>query len=127
MGQTLKAHGAFRLLAEAHEYENANFGVLFCLPPFVVQLLIENYLVESYDASMQELQGHFQEHLFALLPLSIVKRAVLYDISSLCMFLGRQKMNDVLLSRMITYINSSRFNLTQRGPTLEASNENFDE
>ena len=93
----------------------------------MVQLLIENYLVESYDASMQELQGHFQEHLFALLPLSIVKRAILYDISSLCMFLGRQKTNDVLLSRMITYINSSRFNLTQRRPTLEASNENFDE
>ena len=82
----------------------------------------------SYDASMQELQGHIQELLSALLmdPSSIVKRA---DISSLCMFLGRQKTNDVLLSHMITYINSSRFNLTQRGPTLrlEASNENSDE
>ena len=78
---------------------------------------------------MQELQGHIQEHLSSLLmdPSSIVKRAVLYDISSLCMFLGRQKTNDVLLSHMITYINSSRFNLTQRGPTLQTSNENSDE
>ena len=33
MGQALKAHGAFKLSAEAHEYENANFGVLLCLPP----------------------------------------------------------------------------------------------
>lgn len=38
-------------------------------------------------------------------PSSIVKRAVLHDISSLCIFLGRQKTNDVLLSHMITYLN----------------------
>ena len=44
MGQALKAHGAFKLSAEAHEYENANFGVFLCLAPFVVQLLIKNYL-----------------------------------------------------------------------------------
>lgn len=56
---------------------------------------------------MQELQGHIQEHLSALLmdPSSIIKRAVLHDISSLCIFLGRQKTNDVLLSHMITYLN----------------------
>lgn len=56
---------------------------------------------------MQELQGHIQEHLSALLmdSSSIVKRAVLHDISSLCIFLGRQKTNDVLLSHMITYLN----------------------
>ena len=35
MGQALKAHGAFKLSAEAHDYENANFNfeVLLCLPP----------------------------------------------------------------------------------------------
>src|SRR5258707_13733140 len=56
---------------------------------------------------MQELQSHIQEHLSALLmdPSSIVKRAVLHDISSLCIFLGRQKANDILLSHMITYLN----------------------
>ena len=61
----------------------------------------------SYDANMQELQSHIQEHLSTLLidPSSTVKRAVLHDISSLCIFLGRQKTNDVLLSHMITYLN----------------------
>jgi phosphoinositide-3-kinase regulatory subunit 4 len=56
---------------------------------------------------MQELQSHIQDHLSALLmdPSSIVKRAVLHNISSLCVFLGRQKTNDVLLSHMITYLN----------------------
>ena len=56
---------------------------------------------------MQELQNHIQDHLSALLmdPSSIVKRAVLHNISSLCVFLGRQKTNDVLLSHMITYLN----------------------
>ena len=44
---------------------------------------------------MQELQGHIQERLSALFidTSSIVKRAVLYDISSLCIFLGREKTN----------------------------------
>lgn len=61
----------------------------------------------SYDANMQELQSHVQEHLSTLLidTSSTVKRAVLHDISSLCIFLGRQKTNDVLLSHMITYLN----------------------
>ncbi|KAJ3515360.1 hypothetical protein NLJ89_g1813 [Agrocybe chaxingu] len=88
IGQALKAHGAFKLTPEAHEYENANIEI-------------------SYDANMQELQNHIQEHLSALLmdPSSIVKRAVLHDISALCIFLGRQKTNDVLLSHMITYLN----------------------
>lgn len=56
---------------------------------------------------MQDLQNSIQEHLSALLvdPSSIVKRAVLHNISSLCIFLGRQKTNDVLLSHMITYLN----------------------
>jgi phosphoinositide-3-kinase, regulatory subunit 4 len=61
----------------------------------------------SYDASLQDLQNNIQEQLSALLmdPSSVVKRAVLHNISSLCIFLGRQKTNDVLLSHMITYLN----------------------
>ena len=35
----------------------------------------------------------------------VVKRAVLHNISALCIFLGRQKTNDVVLSHMITYLN----------------------
>jgi phosphoinositide-3-kinase regulatory subunit 4 len=38
-------------------------------------------------------------------PESSVKRALLTDITSLCVFFGRQKANDVLLSHMITYLN----------------------
>ncbi|KAF9023922.1 ARM repeat-containing protein [Hymenopellis radicata] len=88
MGQALKAHGTFKLSTEAQEYENAHFEV-------------------SYDASVQELQLGVQEHISALLmdPSSVVKRAILHDISYLCIFLGRQKTNDVLLSHMITYLN----------------------
>ena len=56
---------------------------------------------------MSDLQNSIQEHLATLLvdPSSVVKRAVLHNISSLCIFLGRQKTNDVLLSHMITYLN----------------------
>ncbi|KAJ7216643.1 hypothetical protein GGX14DRAFT_442277 [Mycena pura] len=89
MGQALKAHGTFKLAPEAtQEYESARFEV-------------------SYEASMQDLQNNIQEHLSALLmdPSSVVKRAVLHNISSMCIFLGRQKTNDVLLSHMITYLN----------------------
>ncbi|KZT63489.1 WD40 repeat-like protein [Daedalea quercina L-15889] len=88
MGQALKAHGSYKLSPDTQEYDEAHFEV-------------------SYDASMQELQNSIQEHLSALLvdPSSVVKRAVLHNISSLCIFLGRQKTNDVLLSHMITYLN----------------------
>ncbi|KAG6841356.1 hypothetical protein C0991_011899 [Blastosporella zonata] len=88
MGQALKAHGTFRLTVDTQEYDQGHFEV-------------------SYDASMQDLQNSIQEHLSALLmdPSSIVKRAILHNISSLCIFLGRQKTNDVLLSHMITYLN----------------------
>ncbi|KZS99582.1 ARM repeat-containing protein [Laetiporus sulphureus 93-53] len=63
----------------------------------------------SYDASMQEPHNSIQEHLSTLLidPSSVFRHAVLYIISSLCMFLGRQKTNDVLLSHMITCMNDS--------------------
>ena len=72
------------------------------------QRLLAHVLYQvSYDASMSDLQNSIQEHLATLLvdPSSVVKRAVLHNISSLCIFLGRQKTNDVLLSHMITYLN----------------------
>ncbi|KII91699.1 hypothetical protein PLICRDRAFT_51832 [Plicaturopsis crispa FD-325 SS-3] len=88
MGQALKAHGTYKLSADVHDYDQGRFEV-------------------SYDASLQDLQNSVQEQLSALLmdPSSVVKRAVLHNISSLCIFLGRQKTNDVLLSHMITYLN----------------------
>ncbi len=61
----------------------------------------------SYDASMLDLQSAIQDQLSALLvdPSPVVKRAMLHNISALCIFLGRQRTNDVLLSHMITYLN----------------------
>lgn len=70
-------------------------------------IVIDERVQVSYDTSMQDLQNNVQEQLSALLmdPSSVVKRAVLHNISSLCIFLGRQRTNDVLLSHMITYLN----------------------
>ena len=114
MGQALKAHGAFKLNSNSNtagtaigggdgggggddvvEYADATghpSEARFELP---------------YDAALQDLQNALQEQLAALLvdPSSVVKRAVLHDISALCIFLGRQRTNDVLLSHMITYLN----------------------
>jgi phosphoinositide-3-kinase regulatory subunit 4 len=61
----------------------------------------------TYEAARSDLHNQIQEHLAALLmdPASVVKRAVLHNISSLCIFLGVQTTNDVLLSHMITYLN----------------------
>ncbi|KAF8579068.1 ARM repeat-containing protein [Ramaria rubella] len=87
MGQAMKAHGTFKL-ANTQEYDDALYEV-------------------SYDASLQDLQTSIQDLLVALLvdSSSVVKRAVLHNVSSLCIFLGRQKTNDVLLGHMITYLN----------------------
>ena len=70
-------------------------------------LILTAFPQVSYDASLLELQTAIQEHLTNLLvdPSPVVKRAVLHNISALCIFLGRQRTNDVLLSHMITYLN----------------------
>ncbi|CAO3698380.1 unnamed protein product [Rhizopus stolonifer] len=61
----------------------------------------------SYDSYLQEIQSVIQEQATMLLidKSSSVKRALLANITSLCVFFGRQKANDVLLSHMITYLN----------------------
>nr|CAG8541391.1 2408_t:CDS:10 [Entrophospora candida] len=66
-----------------------------------------SYEKTSYDASLHELQSIIQEQVTTLLidNESAVKRALLSNITSLCIFFGRQKANDVLLSHMITYLN----------------------
>ncbi|KAI6038614.1 hypothetical protein EDC04DRAFT_2896147 [Pisolithus marmoratus] len=95
MGQALKAHGvAPGFNNERREYDEMHFEV-------------------SYDASLYDLHLAIQEHLSALLmdPSPVVKRAVLHNISSLCIFLGRQKTNDVVLSHMITYLNDRDWSL----------------
>ncbi|SAM00828.1 hypothetical protein [Absidia glauca] len=61
----------------------------------------------AYDSSLQDLQTVIQEQVTILLidSESAVKRALLTDITCLCVNFGRQKANDVLLSHMITYLN----------------------
>lgn len=95
MGQALKAHGVTPgFNNERREYDEMHFEV-------------------SYDTSLYDLHFAIQEHLSALLmdPSPVVKRAVLHNISSLCIFLGRQKTNDVVLSHMITYLNDRDWSL----------------
>ncbi|KAI7887760.1 armadillo-type protein [Mucor mucedo] len=61
----------------------------------------------AYDSSLQDLHAVIQEQATILLidSESSVKRALLTNITCLCVFFGRQKANDVLLSHMITYLN----------------------
>ncbi|KAG8950099.1 Serine/threonine-protein kinase [Tulasnella sp. 424] len=90
MGQALRAHGMFKL---TDEYDDINDV--------------------SYDASLKELHALIQDQLVTLLfdPSSVVKRAALINISSLCVFFGRQITNEVLLSHMITYLNDRDWQL----------------
>ena len=102
------AKGAWDVQAVAR-YAGIRRGALRGRPTaaHVLATATDIHLQVSYDASMADLQDSIQEHLSALLvdPSSVVKRAVLHNISLLCIFLGRQKTNDVLLSHMITYLN----------------------
>ncbi|XP_006815104.1 phosphoinositide 3-kinase regulatory subunit 4-like [Saccoglossus kowalevskii] len=62
----------------------------------------------SYDAELQDLHEMIQQKVVTLLsdPENIVKRTLLENgITRLCVFFGRQKANDVLLSHMITFLN----------------------
>lgn len=89
MGQALKAHGVSPgINGDRQEYEEMHFEV-------------------SYDVMKQDLLLSIQEQLSTLLmdPSPIVKRAVLHNINALCVFLGSQRTNDVVLSHMITYLN----------------------
>ncbi|KEP55073.1 phosphoinositide 3-kinase regulatory subunit 4 [Rhizoctonia solani 123E] len=87
LGQALKAHGTFKL-SDIQDTDETAFEM-------------------PYEASLQDLHSAVQDVLTTALvdPASTVKRAVLHNISSLCVFFGRQKTNDVLLSHMITYLN----------------------
>ncbi|KAI9313626.1 hypothetical protein BX666DRAFT_1978506 [Dichotomocladium elegans] len=61
----------------------------------------------AYDSSLHDLKSVIQEQVTILLidPETPVKRALLTNITCLCVFFGRQKANDILLSHMITYLN----------------------
>ncbi|RKO92149.1 hypothetical protein BDK51DRAFT_20317 [Blyttiomyces helicus] len=61
----------------------------------------------TYDASNRDLQEMIQDEVITLLidPDPMIKRSLLSEMPRLCIFFGRQKANDVLLSHMITYLN----------------------
>ncbi|CAI2161442.1 16883_t:CDS:10 [Funneliformis geosporum] len=68
---------------------------------------IDSSYEATYDATLHELHSIIQDQVSTLLTdsESAVKRALLSNITSLCVFFGRQKANDELLSHMITYLN----------------------
>ena len=61
----------------------------------------------SYDVARQDLLEHFEAHSKALLTDNdaSVRRAFLGSVSSLCVFFGSTKANDVILSHLNTYLN----------------------
>ena len=61
----------------------------------------------SFDVAKQDLLEHFETHTKALLTDSdaSVRRAFLGSVSSLCVFFGSSKANDVILSHLNTYLN----------------------
>ncbi|KAI5795600.1 hypothetical protein EDC01DRAFT_58745 [Geopyxis carbonaria] len=60
-----------------------------------------------FDTSRNDLISYFQEHAKILLTDndSAVRRAFLRSVSSLCVFFGRSKANDIILSHLNTYLN----------------------
>uniref|UniRef100_A0A3B3SVH7 non-specific serine/threonine protein kinase n=1 Tax=Paramormyrops kingsleyae TaxID=1676925 RepID=A0A3B3SVH7_9TELE len=63
---------------------------------------------ENYDSELQALHEMVQQKVVTLLsdPENIVKQTLMESgITRLCVFFGRQKANDVLLSHMITFLN----------------------
>ena len=61
----------------------------------------------SFDVARSDLLEHFESHTKALLTDSdaSVRRAFLGSVSSLCVFFGSSKANDVILSHLNTYLN----------------------
>lgn len=63
---------------------------------------------DNYDCELQALHEMVQQKVVTLLsdPENIVKQSLMENgITRLCVFFGRQKANDVLLSHMITFLN----------------------
>lgn len=76
----------------------------------------------SYDLELQALHEMIQQKVVSLLsdPDNIVKQTLLENgIVRLCVFFGRQKANDVLLSHMITFLNDKQ-NWHLRGAFFDA-------
>jgi phosphoinositide-3-kinase regulatory subunit 4 len=70
-------------------------------------------LQPDYDASLQELLETLADQAGTIFvdPKGEVRRAALTNIIQLCLVFGRTKTNDVLLIRMITYLNDQDWRL----------------
>ncbi|KAI9842592.1 MAG: Serine/threonine-protein kinase [Sclerophora amabilis] len=70
-------------------------------------LATESAYQTIYDVARNDLIDHFETHTKALLTDSdsSVRRAFLGSVSSLCVFFGSSKANDVVLSHLNTYLN----------------------
>ncbi|XP_072174440.1 phosphoinositide 3-kinase regulatory subunit 4-like [Diadema setosum] len=76
----------------------------------------------SYDDELQNLHEMIQQKVVTLLtdPENIVKQTLLENgITRLCIFFGRQKANDILLSHMITFLNDKE-DWHQRGAFFDS-------
>ncbi|OCF39322.1 VPS15 protein kinase [Kwoniella heveanensis CBS 569] len=62
----------------------------------------------DYDAMLQEIQAVVEEQATTLLVdvSPPVKRSMLASISDLCLFFGRQKSNETVLTHILTYLNN---------------------
>ncbi|WWC85771.1 uncharacterized protein L201_000637 [Kwoniella dendrophila CBS 6074] len=61
----------------------------------------------DYDVMLQEIQSVVEEQATTLLVDTAppVKRSILASVSDLCLFFGRQKSNETVLSHIMTYLN----------------------
>ncbi|KAL7416414.1 hypothetical protein BDY24DRAFT_379669 [Mrakia frigida] len=75
--------------------------------------LISSSNETTYEECQEELHRIIQSEVTSLLydASSSVKRAVLVNITSFCVFFGRVKTNEILLSHMFTYLNDSDWEL----------------
>ena len=89
--QALRADGAFP--TNDPESEGGNIG--------------QAAYQSLFDAAREDLMLQFESHSKILLtdPDTAVKRAFLSSVSSLCVFFGSAKANDVILSHLNTYLN----------------------
>lgn len=94
MSQILKTSGMF----DSYDPETEN-GSRFGIIPF--------------DLNRQGLIEKFEEHTIALLSDedTSVKKAILREVVPLCLFFGKQKTNDIVLSHILTYLNDPDYSL----------------
>lgn len=88
-------------------------GVLPAADPEAEVSDVEATFQSLYDLSRNGVFLFFQEHCKLLLTDedSAVRRAFLQSVSSLCVFFGKSKANDILLSHLNTYLNDENWML----------------